>query len=52
LIGQFATLERHLLITITAMRVFKSGEFVTRVGIYPPLPDADKIQFIPMDGTG
>ena len=24
------------------------GEFVTRKGIYPPLPDADKIQLVPM----
>ena len=29
--------------------IAKAGEFVTRVGIYPPLPDADKVQFIPMD---
>ena len=27
----------------------KLGEFVNRKGIHPPLPDADKIQFIPMD---
>jgi iron(III) transport system substrate-binding protein len=27
----------------------KSGEFMTRKGIYPPLPDADKIQIVPMD---
>ena len=27
----------------------KEGEFVTRAGIYPPLPDADKIRFVPMD---
>jgi len=27
----------------------KMGEFVNRKGIYPPLPDADKIQFVPMD---
>ena len=27
----------------------KSGEFMTRKGIYPPLPDADKIQVVPMD---
>ncbi len=27
----------------------KLGEFVNRKGIYPPLPDADKIQFVPMD---
>ena len=26
----------------------KSGEFVNRKGIYPPLPDADKIQFVEM----
>jgi iron(III) transport system substrate-binding protein len=33
-----------------SMRIIaKSGEFVTRIGIYPPLPDADKVQFIPMD---
>jgi ABC-type Fe3+ transport system substrate-binding protein len=27
----------------------KSGEFVTRKGIYPPLPDAAKIQPVEMD---
>ncbi|HLN87035.1 MAG TPA: extracellular solute-binding protein [Candidatus Limnocylindrales bacterium] len=27
----------------------RSGEFMTRKGIYPPLPDADKIQIVPMD---
>jgi iron(III) transport system substrate-binding protein len=27
----------------------KSGEFVTRKGIYPPLADADKIQVVDMD---
>ncbi len=27
----------------------KMGEFVNRKGIYPRLPDADKIQFVPMD---
>jgi iron(III) transport system substrate-binding protein len=27
----------------------KFGEFVTRKGIYPPLPDADKIQVVEMD---
>jgi iron(III) transport system substrate-binding protein len=27
----------------------RSGEFVTRKGIYPPLPDADKIQVVEMD---
>ena len=26
----------------------KLGEFVNRKGIYPPLPDADKIQFVEM----
>jgi ABC-type Fe3+ transport system substrate-binding protein len=25
------------------------GEFVSRKGIYPPLPDADKIQMVEMD---
>jgi iron(III) transport system substrate-binding protein len=25
------------------------GEFVTRKGIYPPLPDADKIEMVEMD---
>jgi iron(III) transport system substrate-binding protein len=29
--------------------IAKAGEFVTRAGIYPPLPDAEKVQFIPMD---
>jgi len=24
------------------------GEFVNRKGVYPPLPDADKIQFVEM----
>ena len=27
----------------------KYGEFVTRKGIYPPIPDADKIQIVEMD---
>ena len=27
----------------------KSGEFMTRKGIYPALPDAEKIQVVPMD---
>ncbi|MBI2348528.1 MAG: hypothetical protein HYV05_07730, partial [Deltaproteobacteria bacterium] len=26
----------------------KMGEFVNRKGVYPPLPDADKIQFVEM----
>jgi hypothetical protein len=26
----------------------KTGEFVNRQGIYPPLPDADKIKFVQM----
>jgi ABC-type Fe3+ transport system substrate-binding protein len=26
----------------------KAGEFVNRKGIYPPIPDADKIQFVEM----
>ena len=28
--------------------IAKLGEFVNRKGIYPPLPDADKIQFVEM----
>jgi len=32
--------------SMTAMA--KLGEFVNRKGIYPPLPDADKIQFVEM----
>ena len=27
----------------------KNGEFVTRKGIYPPIPEADKIQIVEMD---
>ena len=27
----------------------KNGEFVTRKGIYPPIPDADRIQLVEMD---
>jgi iron(III) transport system substrate-binding protein len=27
----------------------KNGEFVTRKGIYPPIPDADKIRLVEMD---
>ncbi len=30
----------------------KLGEFVNRKGIYPPLPDADKIQFVEMVDLG
>ena len=29
--------------------IAKAGEFVTRTGIYPPLADSDKVQFVPMD---
>lgn len=29
--------------------IAKMGEFVTRKGVYPPLPDADKVQYVPMD---
>jgi ABC-type Fe3+ transport system substrate-binding protein len=28
--------------------IAKLGEFVNRKGVYPPLPDADKIQFVEM----
>ena len=27
----------------------QTGEFVNRKGIYPPLPGADKIQYVQMD---
>jgi iron(III) transport system substrate-binding protein len=38
------------LLSEESMRILaKMGEFVNRKGIYPPLPDADKIQFVPMD---
>jgi iron(III) transport system substrate-binding protein len=30
----------------------KAGEFVNRKGVYPPVPDAEKIQFIEMDDLG
>jgi iron(III) transport system substrate-binding protein len=30
----------------------KAGEFVNRKGIYPPVPDADKIQFVEMHDLG
>jgi iron(III) transport system substrate-binding protein len=30
----------------------KAGEFVNRKGIYPPVPDADKIEFVEMDDLG
>lgn len=29
--------------------IAKMGEFVNRKGVYPPLPDADKIQFVEMN---
>jgi len=33
-----------------SMRILaRMGEFVNRKGIYPPLPDAEKIQFVPME---
>jgi iron(III) transport system substrate-binding protein len=28
--------------------IAKLGEFVNRKGLYPPLPDADKVQFVEM----
>lgn len=33
----------------SARLLAKAGEFVTRKGIYPPVPDADKIQGVEMD---
>jgi iron(III) transport system substrate-binding protein len=39
----------YLLGEDSARILAKMGEFVNRKGIYPPLPDADKIQFVPMD---
>ena len=30
----------------------KAGEFVDEKEVYPPVPDADKIQFIEMDDLG
>jgi iron(III) transport system substrate-binding protein len=39
----------YLLSEDSARILAKMGEFVNRKGIYPPLPDADKIQFVPMD---
>jgi iron(III) transport system substrate-binding protein len=39
----------YLLSEDSARILAKMGEFVNRKGIYPPLADADKIQFVPMD---
>lgn len=39
----------YLLSEDSARILAKMGEFVNRKGIYPPLPDADKIQFVPME---
>lgn len=30
----------------------KAGEFVNRKGVFPPVPDADKIKFVEMDDLG
>ena len=36
-----------------SMRIMaRAGEFVNRKGVYPPVPDADKIQFVEMDDLG
>ena len=36
-----------------SMRIMaKAGEFVNRKGVYPPVPDAEKIQFVEMDDLG
>jgi len=39
----------YLLGEESARILARMGEFVNRKGIYPPLPDADKIQFVPME---
>jgi iron(III) transport system substrate-binding protein len=39
----------YLLGEDSARILAKMGEFVNRKGVYPPLPGADKIQFVPMD---
>jgi hypothetical protein len=42
-----------LLIDDEAMNLMaKAGEFVNRKGVYPPVPDADKIKFVEMDDLG
>jgi iron(III) transport system substrate-binding protein len=36
-----------------SMRIMaKAGEFVNRKGVYPPVPGADKIEFVEMDDLG
>jgi len=32
--------------------VAKAGEFVNLKGVYPPVPDTDKIEFVEMDDLG
>ena len=39
----------YLLGEESARILARMGEFVNRKGIYPPLPDADKIRFVPME---
>jgi len=39
----------YLLGEESARILAKMGEFVNRKGIYPPLPDAEKIHFVPME---
>jgi iron(III) transport system substrate-binding protein len=39
----------HFLGDESLKMIAKHGEFVTRKGIYPPIPDADKIQIVEMD---
>ena len=39
----------HFLSDESLKTMAKHGEFVTRKGIYPPIPDVDKIQIVEMD---
>jgi len=39
----------HFLSDDSLRIIAKHGEFVTRKGIYPPIPDVDKIQIVEMD---
>jgi iron(III) transport system substrate-binding protein len=39
----------HFLSDESLKIIARHGEFVTRKGIYPPIPDADKIQIVEMD---
>jgi hypothetical protein len=50
--GFFARLASGTFFDQAPRWLAKAGEFVNLKGVYPPVPDTDKIEFVEMDDLG